>query len=65
MKITVLHELAKLAQDLYLEGYHGGISDPEKFYAWAYAMAKVAEGQPYTDDLVDWTGIPPDPVNQD
>jgi len=51
----MIEELTKLAQDLYNQGYHCGISgkhSEEWFTAWAMAMARVAAGDKYTDRLV-------------
>ena len=55
MEPKVVSELSKLANDLYSEGYHCGISGPDSdkwFKAWATAMQKVAAGEKYADDMV-------------
>lgn len=50
-----IHEqLVKLAKDLYKEGYVAGIQDYDWFNAWALAMERVAGGEEYHDEMVNF-----------
>lgn len=48
----VIDELAKLAEDLYQQGYICGISDERWYRAYALAMQRVAAGSLYEDEMV-------------
>lgn len=50
----IVQELIKLVNDLYSEGYIGGmVNDEEKWQeSWAIAMVIVSNGEKYTDNMV-------------
>ena len=49
---TLSCELKAAAESLFSEGYAGGILSDQWLEAWAVALAKVADGERFTEDLV-------------